>query len=190
MIVSSPSHRSHSNGLASWSQQQQTALLQGEILLNTQSYSAWGGACTASMYLPIARSLAWQQLTDYPRWVQYFPDVTKSEVIQRGDSLSEGGKRLYQMARKAFLMFAAEVEIYLKVAEVVQQQIQFRMEKGSFTDFSADLNLEDCDRGTLLTYSVAATPLIPIPSALIQQAMHLDLPVNMRRMRHVLCGYS
>ncbi|MDY6783456.1 MAG: SRPBCC family protein [Cyanobacteriota bacterium] len=190
MIVSSPSHCFDSNVLSSWSQQQQSALLQGEIILNTQSHSAWGGACTASMYLPIARSLVWQQLVDYPRWVQYFPDVTKSEIIQRGDSLTQGGKRLYQMARKAFLMLAVEVEIYLKVAEVVQQHIQFRMEKGSFTDFSADLHLQDCDRGTLLTYSVAATPLIPIPSAFIQQAMHLDLPTNMRKMRQVLCGHS
>jgi carbon monoxide dehydrogenase subunit G len=164
------------------------ALLQGEILLQTRSHSAWGGACTASMYLPITRSHAWQQLTDYPRWVHYFPDVIKSEVSHRGDGLTSGGKRLYQMARKAFLMFTAEVEIHLRVIEVVQQQIQFRMEKGSFVDFSADLKLQDCGTGTLLTYTVAATPMIPIPSMFIQQAMCLDLPANMRKMRQVLCG--
>ncbi len=55
---------------------QQKALLQGEVLVETRSHSAWGGAVTAQMYLPIARSHVWQQLTDYPRWVQYFPDVT------------------------------------------------------------------------------------------------------------------
>ncbi|HAZ44885.1 MAG TPA: cyclase [Cyanobacteria bacterium UBA11369] len=164
------------------------ALLRGEILLQTRSHSAWGGACTASMYLPIARSHAWQQLTDYSRWVHYFPDVIKSEELHPVDSLASGGKRLYQMARKAFLMFTAEVEIYLRVIEVVQQQIQFRMEKGSFVDFSADLKLQDCGSGTLLTYTVAATPLIPIPSMFIQQAMHMDLPANMQKMRQVLCG--
>ncbi|HAX80726.1 MAG TPA: cyclase [Cyanobacteria bacterium UBA11372] len=164
------------------------ALLRGEILLQTRSHSAWGGACTASMYLPIARSHAWQQLTDYSRWVHYFPDVIKSEELRPVDSFTSGGKRLYQMARKAFLMFTAEVEIYLRVIEVVQQQIQFRMEKGSFMDFSADLKLQDCGNGTLLTYSVAATPLIPIPSMFIQQAMHMDLPANMQKMRQVLCS--
>lgn len=164
------------------------ALLRGEILLQTRSHSAWGGACTASMYLPITRSQAWQQLTDYSRWVHYFPDVIKSEELRPVDSFTSGSKRLYQMARKAFLMFTAEVEIYLRVIEVVQQQIQFRMEKGSFVDFSADLKLQDCGSGTLLTYSVAATPLIPIPSMFIQQAMHMDLPANMQRMRQVLCG--
>lgn len=171
-----------------WNQQQQKALLSGEVLLETRTHSAWGGACTASMYLPCARSHAWQQLTDYPRWVHYFPDLIRSEVINRGDSLKS--KRLYQIARKAFLMFSAEVEIYLKVIEVVQQQIQFRMEKGSFNDFTADLKLQDWSNGTLLTYSVQATPTIPVPSLFIQQAMHLDLPTNMRKMRQVICTSS
>lgn len=171
-----------------WNQRQEAALLSGEILLEVRSHSAWGGACTASMYLPMLRSHAWQQLTDYPRWVQYFPDLIRSEVLHRGDSLTGKSKRLYQIARKAFLIFTAEVEIYLKVFEVVQQQIQFRMEKGSFIDFAADLKLQDCGNGTILTYSVQATPIIPVPSIFIQQAMHLDLPTNMRKMRQVLCG--
>lgn len=59
-----------------------------------------GGAVTATMYVPLMRSQVWQQITDYPRWVQYFPDVTKSEVLQRGEA-----KRLYQAAQKAFLFF-------------------------------------------------------------------------------------
>lgn len=166
-----------------WSQHQQTALLQGEVLVQTRSHSAWGGAVTAHMYLPLARSLAWHQLTDYPRWVQYFPDVIKSEVLQRGE-----GTRLYQVARKAFLFFTAQVEVYLNVCEVVQQQIQFRLEQGTFVDFAADLRLQDCNGGTLLTYAVQATPNIPIPTIFIQQAMQLELPENMRKMRRILCG--
>lgn len=169
----------------------QEALLQGEIVLKTRSHSSWGGAVTAHMYLPLGRSQVWQQVTDYPRWVQYFPDVVRSEVLSRGDGLAQKGKRLYQVASKAFLFFTAQVEIYLRVVEVVNQstfqQIQFRLEKGSFVDFSADLKLRDCDNGTLLTYSVQATPMIPIPTVFIQQAMQLDLPANMRRMRQVLC---
>lgn len=166
----------------------QAALLRGEILLNTRSHSAWGGAVTAQMYLPLARSQAWQQLTDYPRWVQYFPDLTHSEVVHWGDELTQGSKRLYQTANKAFLFFSAQVEIYVKVFEIVQQQIQFRLERGSFLDFSSDIKLQDCGTGTLLTYSVQATPTIPIPGMFIEQAMKLDLPINMRKMRQVLCG--
>ncbi len=164
-----------------WSQQK--ALLQGEILVETRSHSAWGGAVTAQMYLPIARSNVWQQVTDYPRWVQYFPDVTKSEVLHRGEV-----KRLYQVAQKGFLFLTAQVEIYLNVYEVLGQQIQFRLERGTFTDFTADLKLQDYSNGTLLTYSVQATPNIPIPAVFIQQAMQMELPLNMRKMREVLCA--
>ncbi|NJN58438.1 MAG: cyclase [Leptolyngbyaceae cyanobacterium SL_5_9] len=167
------------------------ALLDGEILLQTRSHSAWGGSVTAWMYLPLERMQVWRQVTDYPRWVQYFPDLVCSEVLSNGEGL-QGAKRLYQVAKKTFFMLSAQVEIYLKVIETVhasaRQQIQFRMERGSFTDFSADLKLQDHQTGTLLTYSVQATPTIPVPSVFIQEAMRLDLPANMRKMRQVLCN--
>ncbi|MBD6616241.1 cyclase [Komarekiella sp. 'clone 1'] len=167
-----------------WNQDKQNLLVQGEILVQTRSHKAWGGAVTAWMYLPMVRSQVWQQLTDYPRWVQYFPDITKSEVM----SMSRGEvKHLYQAAQKAFFFFTAQVEIYLNVVEVLGQQIQFQMEKGTFEDFTANLELKDCGNGTLLAYTVQATPLIPIPSVFIQQAMNFELPTNMRKMRQVLC---
>ncbi|WP_416670341.1 SRPBCC family protein [Egbenema bharatensis] len=172
----------------------QASLLNGEIVLETRSHSAWGGAVTARMYLPISRSQVWQQLTDYPQWVQFFPDLIRSEVLSSGSSLhsaSKRYKRLYQVAAKAFFLFTAKVEIYLNVVETAHtawQQIQFQLERGNFHDFAATLKLEDLKTGTLLTYSVQATPTIPVPSQLIQEAMRLDLPANMRRMRQVLCG--
>jgi hypothetical protein len=172
-----------------WTPQQRESLLQGDILLQTRSHSAWGGAVTAQMYLPVGRSHLWPQLTDYPRWTQFFPDLTHSEVLSHCDA-SIGYKRLYQAAAKAFFLFTAQVEIYLKVMESAHascQQIQFQLEKGSFNDFAATLKLQDFHAGTLLTYSVQATPTIPVPSQFIQQAMRLDLPANMRKMRQVLC---
>jgi hypothetical protein len=175
----------------------QDNLLKGDVLLTTRSHSAWGGAVTAQIYVPLARPHVWQQVTDYPRWVQFFPDLVHSEILSDLSELPARGrarnpKRLYQIASKAFWMLSVQVEIYLKVVETVQhnswQQIQFCLEKGNFSDFTATLQLEDYRAGTLLTYSVAATPTIPVPSQLIQQAMRLDLPANMRSMRKVLCG--
>jgi hypothetical protein len=178
-----------------WDQGNQAKLLQGDVLIQTQSHSLWGGSVTAQMYLPLGRSQVWQQVTDYPRWVLYFPDLVQSEILSRGDGIAEGAtrkyKRLYQVASKAFFLFTAQVEIYLKVFETVQttwQQIQFQLEKGSFADFTANLKLQDLQTGTLLTYSVQATPTIPVPTQFIQQAMRLDLPTNMEKMRQVLCG--
>ena len=44
--------------------------------------------------------------------------------------------------------------------------------------------------GTLLAYTVQATPNIPIPSIFIQQAMNLELPANLCKMRQVLCNHK
>lgn len=164
------------------------ALMRGEIALATRPHSAWGGAVTAQIYLPIARSQAWTHLTNYPRWVQYFPDLIHSEVISKSDDLNQNTKRIYQVASKAFLFFNAQAEIYLKVIEILQHQIQFRLEKGSFIDFTADLKMHDCYGGTVVTYSVQATPSFPVPSIFIEQAINLELPANLRQMRHVICG--
>jgi Polyketide cyclase / dehydrase and lipid transport len=170
------------------------SLLQGKILLKTHSYSAWGGAVTAQLYLPVCPVQVWQQLTDYPRWTLYFPDVTHSEVLHSGITsasstlLKRQVKRLYQSASKAFLFVTAQVEIYLKVLETQHQRIQFFLESGSFSDFSADLQIQACGEGTLLTYSVQATPTIPVPGVLIEQAIRLDLPANLQQMRQVICG--
>lgn len=162
------------------------ALMRGEILLETRAHSAWGGAVTAQMYLPIALPQVWQQVTDYPRWTQYFPDVTRSEIRQ---VLSrQGVKRLYQVASKAFMMFTAQVEISLSVLETQQQRIQFYLESGSFSEFHADLRLQPHGEGTILTYSVQAVPTIPVPSFLIEQTIKLDLPTNLRQMRSVICS--
>jgi len=81
--------------------------------------------------------------------LQYFPDVFVAK------SCTEG-KRLYQVARKAFLFFSAQVEVYLtNVFEVVQQN-SVQLEQRHLVDFAADLKLQDNGTGTLLTYAVAS----------------------------------
>lgn len=168
-----------------------SSLVRGEILLETRAHTAWGAAVTAQMYVPLGRLQVWQQLVEYPRWQTYFPDVTQSRVLHsdasaKSESILE--KRLYQAASKSFLFITAQVEVYLRVIETVGQRIQFQFESGSFIDFGADLTLQDHLDGTVLTYDVQATPLIPIPSVFIQQAIQWDLPANMRNMRRVICA--
>lgn len=165
-----------------------TALIRGDILLSTRSQSAFGGAVTARMYLPIMRSQVWTQITNYASWVHYFPDITCSKILEHNTELPHRGHRLYQAAQKTFFLFTAQVDVYLRVFENMQRQIRFRMERGSFNDFTANLTLEDCGDGTVLTYSVEATPAIPVPSLFIEQAMRQDLPGNMRQMRRVICA--
>ncbi|MFE4107882.1 SRPBCC family protein [Almyronema epifaneia] len=162
------------------------ALVAGEVLTQTKPYRLGGGSVVAQMYLPLSQDQVWDQLTDYPRWVEYFPDIVESQLLETAGLTA--GKRLYQVGRKHFLMLTAEVEIYLKVFETRSQQLLFRLEKGTFSDFAADLTLQAFCQGTLLTYAVQAAALIPVPSFLIEQAMKHDLPGNMKTMRQVMCS--
>jgi len=162
------------------------ALEQGKILVEAKPHRACGGTAVAQMHLPSRRNHLWQQLTDYPRWVEYFPNLTVSRVLPPRDR--QGGKRIHQVGCKNFILFSAQVEIYLQVTEIPSRQIQFRLESGTFENFSADLDLEDYSNGTLITYSVQATPNFPIPAVFIQQALQLEMPKNMQQMRLCLLG--
>lgn len=193
MVVSpAPSFTGDRTLSVGFSQQPNSAaLMRGDVLLETCAHTAWGASVMAQMHLPISRESAWQQLVDYPQWTRYFPDVKHSylltDALQRDTSDPVKYKRLYQTASKSFLFLSAQVEIYLKVVETSQQQIQFQLESGSFHDFLAELTLQDFANGILLTYFVQATPLIPVPSLFIQQAIQYDLPTNMKTMRQALC---
>ena len=64
------------------STKQQTALLRGDVLIATNTHAGKGAAVTAQMYVPLVRSQLWEQLTDYGRWVHYFPDITQSRELE------------------------------------------------------------------------------------------------------------
>lgn len=173
------------------------ALLEGQVLLDSCCCPQGGGAVTAHMYIPLTRAQIWPQLTSYNRWPQYFPNIIHSEVLETVKIAGSRYRRLYQVGRKGFMMLTAQVEIYLKVIETLcdaqketasRHRIQFLFEQGTFSHFAADLTLQDLHEGALLTYSVQANPLIPVPSFLIEQAMRYDLPGNMEQMRRVLCS--
>ncbi|MGF1458489.1 MAG: SRPBCC family protein [Leptolyngbyaceae cyanobacterium] len=171
------------NRRRSQSGQEVAALHRGQVLVETAPHGMMGGSVSAKMYVKASRADIWAQLTQYRRWVEFFPNISRSEVLSSG----QYEHRVYQVGRKCFLAIAAEVEIYLKVYEDPFYSIQFRLDKGTFKDFGADLTLQDWQNGTLLTYTVQATPLIPVPSFLIEQGMRQDLPSNMEHMRRVLC---
>lgn len=158
--------------------------------MQTRSHTLIGAGVTAQMFLPTTRQQAWTKLAHYPNWIEFFPDITRSEVLETLDQSTPVKRRIYQAVRKDFLLLAVQVEIYLKVIETPDKSLQFQLERGSFSDFAADLTLSDYESGTILTYSVDATPTIPVPSILIQEAIRFDLPNNMRQMRQVICDQA
>lgn len=166
---------------------QQVALLKGDILVEPGVNVKGRAAVIAHMYVPLSRAQIWPQVTSYHRWPQFFPNIIHSEVLETVKTSSHRYRRLYQVGRKGFMALSAQVEVYLKVFETTCDRIQFHLEKGTFSHFSAHLALQDLHQGTLLSYSVEAAPTLPVPSFLIEQAMKLDLPGNMGQMRQVLC---
>ncbi len=176
------------DGLDRFSSTDQVALLRGDVVLTPLVSKGGGGAVIAHMFVPLQRGVIWPQLTNYRRWTQFFPNITHSEVLETVRTGSQRYRRLYQIGCKGFMRISAKVEIYLKVFEQACDSIHFRFEQGTFSHFSADLELQDLANGTLLTYAVQANPTIPVPAFLIEQGMKLDLPGNMKQMRQVLCA--
>jgi len=156
-----------------------------EVVTQIHPHTTSGAAVTATIHIPLSREQVWQQLTHYPRWTALFPDITRSEVTA---VRSPQSKRITQAACKTFLMMSISVEIQLQADEIPQESIRFSMVNGglSFRDFAAVLELKDLGNSTQLSYTVQATPLIPVPGVFLEQAMKCDLPNNMRHLRKVL----
>ncbi|MBP0014871.1 MAG: cyclase [Roseofilum sp. SBFL] len=152
----------------------------GHISVKTEPWGLGGGSAIAQLYLPLSRQQCWQKVSNYSQWVNYFPDITYSQVLPKS-------QQLYQKGIKDFILLRVEVEIYLQIRETCNQAIEFELLKGSFSEFLAYLHLQDYQQGTLLSYAVQATPNFPIPAPFIEQALKIELPANMRHMRQVLC---
>jgi len=180
MTISSPSNLSLL---------EQSRLQRGEILTQSCLYSWWGGRVTAQIYLPQLRSQVWETLIQYDRWVDIFPHITHSRVVE---SLSPFRKRLYQAAEKTFSLITIAVNAELIVREYPQRRIWFVLEhpNACFREFEAEVWLREVSpvTGTFLSYTVQAAASLPIPAPFIQEAMRQDLPQNLAHLRSYLQG--
>jgi len=168
---------------------EQSCLQRGEILTQSRLYSWWGGKVTAQIYLPHPRSQVWETLTDYDRWVDIFPHITHSSIVE---SLSPFRKCLYQAAKKTFSLMTIAVDAELMVREYPQRRIWFVLQKPNacFREFEAEVWLREVSpvTGTFLSYTVQAAASLPIPAPFIQEAMRQDLPQNLAHLRSYLQG--
>ncbi|WP_008309176.1 SRPBCC family protein [Leptolyngbya sp. PCC 6406] len=178
------------SAIASWqgnnqypSTRDRDALSRGKILVTAQPHGFTGGHVSATLSLRIFPDALWPHLTDYPRWVDYFPEMTHSEAIAPTD---QGQPRIYQVGRKSILGLGAEVEVYLRVQTHPPHRLQFVMERGTLADFTASFALAPWRLGTLLTFTVQATPLIPLPGFFVEQSMRRELPTSLAQMRRVI----
>ena len=170
---------------------QANRLRAGEVLVNSQLYSLWGGAVTVKIHVPCQRSVVWDYLTDYDRWPSFFPHITQSRLLQ---TVTPFRKRVHQGALKQFTLLKISVDAELTVREYPPYRIWFLLEEPNhnFKEFEAEVWLTDTDndQGTFLSYTVQAAATLPIPAPFIQETMRQDLPDNLLALRQCLSTHT
>lgn len=180
--VSSPSTASGMGLQPTLSPRDRAALAAGELLLTTRSHGLTGGQASITLAFAPRPAEVWAQLTDYPRWVDYLPDLTQSEILPATNDRT----RLRQVGRKSILGFTAEAALDLQVEALAPYRLRFDLERGGLAEFTATFTLTPWRQGTLVTFTGRATPLFPIPGWVVEQVMRHGLPMNLRHMRRVI----
>ncbi len=160
-------------------------LAAGEVWVHTQPYGPTGGQAQAQLVYALSPERLWPHILDYPRWVEYFPDLVRCEAIAPAPS---GQPRLYQVGRKSLLGLDLAVEVQLRVQIFKGHRVFFTQEQGSLRDFHASFVLEPWAQGALVTFTLAAIPQIPVPSLVVEHSLKRELPLNLIHMRQVIGG--
>jgi carbon monoxide dehydrogenase subunit G len=161
-------------------------LANGDVLVEASVRSAREAEVEITLHLPLPRAYVWQHLSDYTRWSEFFPNLLCSRVVESHPEAWRG-KLLHQVAGLPFLDLGPKVDIYLRAFEIEHKSIRFKLIRGSFTNFAAELRLDDREQGTLLTYRVEAQLAFPVPPFLIRQGIQGAFLSNLKHMRRMLC---
>lgn len=150
----------------------------GEILLDYEILSDSEAIVQVQMLLNRSRHWVWKQLSNYDNWTELLPNVVSSTVVERGYPL-----RIRQAAGFQLFGLVPQVQVELLVRERNQREILFEGVSGSFKAFQAEMALQDCQEGVLLTYSVEAELLWPMPKLVIEQGILQTLSHNLKALR-------
>ncbi len=174
--------RAIANSVGSWHRPKTAEQLQklraGDILMDYHVASNHDAKVQVNIMLNRSRREIWQQLTDYDNWPELLPNIVASAAIGEGYP-----KRIRQAAGFQMFGFVPQVQFELLVREQPEREIVFEGVSGSFKAFQAELTLQECEEGVLLTYSVSAELLWPMPKMAIEQGILKILPRNLKHLR-------
>ena len=162
---------------------QLSKLRSGEILMDYHVASGREAKVQVNLMLNRSRREVWQQLTNYENWTALLPNIVTSAEIGEGYP-----KRIRQAAGFQMFGLVPQVQIELLVREQPEREIVFEGVSGSFKAFQSVLTLQECKEGVLLTYSVTAELLLPMPKVAIEQGILKILPRNLKHLRDQLRG--
>ena len=155
-------------------------LRSGQVLLDYHILSNRQAQVQVDMYLQQPRDRIWQQVTDYASWPQLLPHILHSERLPQ---TCEDIIYLRQAAGFDAGLIKPQVEIVLQVREWGDRAVRFQLERGSFSAFTANLSVRDCEWGTFLRYEVEAELCWPVPRVAIEQGIRHALPHNLKAFR-------
>lgn len=185
--TSPPAPQARSGEVAGLSRRDIEVLRAGDLILKTRPHGFLGGYLSATLAFASSPAVVWRHLTDYPRWVEYLPDMRHSEVLA---PTPDGHQRVRQIGQKMIFGFTAEAELELRMEAEPPYQLHCHMEKGCLGDFRATFTLRPWQQGCLLTFTGQAVPLFPVPGFIVEHVLRQGIPDNLRHMRRRIEAYG
>ena len=108
----------------------------------------------AVMHAPVPVPLAWAVLTDFGHMAEFSPNLTTSEIVERGDSrlvVSQKGEVRYGI-------FSTRLESVREIHLVAQHEIRAHSLGGSVKHMESVMHLQAEEGGTRLQYHAEVEP--------------------------------
>lgn len=146
-----------------------------EIEVHTEKLEGRQRKITATIQIPHAVENVWAVLTDYEGLADFIPSLKKSQRIDH----PENGIRIEQIGSESLLKLKFCARVVLDMVEQFPHRLRFNMVEGDFKEFSGEWQLQDCDSGTTLTYTVNIWPSRLMPVGMIERRLSQGLQVNL-----------
>jgi hypothetical protein len=108
----------------------------------------------AQMFAPVAQSIAWDVLTDFPHMAQWVPNVRESTVVKPGD-------RQFTIEQKGTAKFAGLSFSYTSLRKIVlnpQTTIESTQIEGSMKLQHSLMTVSAAEGGTRMLYQLEVVP--------------------------------
>jgi carbon monoxide dehydrogenase subunit G len=111
------------------------------------------------MYAPVPPSLAWSVLTDFERMAEFVPNLSLSQILERG----ENTVRVRQKGTARYGPFSSDFESTREIRLIPKREIQAHGVGGNIKRMESLMRLEAEGEGTRLEYHAEVQPDFWLP---------------------------
>jgi len=161
--------------------QEQSKLLNGEIIVNTSSLSDGVTGVIGKIYIDAPPEHIWMAITDYDNQKNFVPKLIDSGLI------SDNGREqvMFETGKTGVLFFRKTVHIKLKVSGEHGKRLTFRQIDGDFKIYQGEWVIESVPngRGSMLTFRAEIKPDFFAPPLFVRNVQEKDLPMVLAAMK-------